>query len=41
MFVADFNKHLQGRTFVVPDKDLKEYLIAGKEKKTHPITANW
>lgn len=36
MFVADFNKHLQGRTFVVPDKDLKENLLAGKEKKTHP-----
>lgn len=36
MFVADFNKHLQGRTFVVPDKDLKENLLTGKEKKTHP-----
>lgn len=36
MFVAEFNKHLQGRTFVVPDKDLKENLLIGKEKKTHP-----
>lgn len=36
MFVADFNKHLQGRTFVVPDKDLRENFLTGKEKKTHP-----
>lgn len=36
MFVADFNKHLQGSTFVVPDKDLKENLFTGKVKKIHP-----
>jgi hypothetical protein len=36
LFVADFNKHLQGRTFVVPDKDLKENLLTSKEIKTHP-----
>lgn len=36
MFVADFNKHIKGRTFVVPDKDLKEMKLIGIEKKIHP-----
>jgi len=35
MLVADFNKHLQGRTFVVPDKDLKQNMLTGKETENH------